>query len=47
MGKRFQGGQGFFRSEVEQFGMCLDHFKVKGHDTIEQGLIGRKAVGMR
>ena len=46
MGERFQGGEGFFRGKVEHVLMRLDDFKVEGHHTVEQRVIGRKGVGM-
>jgi hypothetical protein len=42
----FQGAEGFFRLEGEQLVVSLDHFKVKGGHSIEQGLIGRKPIGL-
>jgi hypothetical protein len=46
MRQGFQGAEGFFRLEGEQLVVSLDHVKVKGGHSIEQGLIGREAGGM-
>ncbi len=45
MGERFQGGEGSFRGKVKHGLMRLNDFKVEGHHTVEQSVIGRKAVG--
>jgi hypothetical protein len=46
MGEHFQGGEGFFRGKLEHFLVRLDDFKVEGHHTVEQCVIGRKVIGM-